>query len=485
MKLIITCFAACVVSANTYESYARNTFLGFPSGIEETAGLLLDQVDASNVKSNVTNDEIGAVKSRQSSKQHHVIELKNFMNVQYYGDFQFSSNQHLPAIYDTGSFEILALSTQCAKCVTLKREEPSDHPPLYNRKNSEHFHLDKNGLRAEHVFGSGPVTSSLAYDDILFGGFTVKDMPFWEIEEHDITAWEVGAKFSAIVGLGKENRAPVLEGSSRRGIPTLLEKAEVSSFSICLNRGPGFPSGHLELNTEPPAPSIVVPVIADNHWGVRLSAINMAGQPPIPVCAEGCAAVIDSGTSLLVMPSVVAEQLKLSSYSVNEDCSNLHSLPDLEVTLDGKLFRLPPSAYVVKEEVEVVSPKTRAFDDMYADKSSASADEEPRNKTICSGGYTIMDDMPSNHGPLVILGMPFLRRFRTTFVRDTDAINAVLHIQPVDSSCNAKPMSSRYQNNSSFHIHQTTIDGDPDQDEPVVVDKSRIRPPHFAHETAL
>lgn len=480
MKLInrFVSFAA----ASAYET-SSDSFLGFPSTREEGQGKPLEdvasrveieaarnQVHVINLKINGTKDATAA----QGLKSGHVIELKNYMNVQYYGDFRFSHDQHLPAIYDTGSFEILTLSTQCEKCVTLKRNQPSDHPPLYNRANSDHFHLDKNGLRAEHVFGSGPVTSSLAYDDISFGGFTVKDMPFWEIEKHDISAWEVGAKFSAIVGLGKENRAPVLEGSQRKGIPTLLQKAGVASFSICLNRGPGNPSGHLELNGHLPAPSVVVPVIADNHWGVRLSAINMKGSPPIPVCLKGCAAVIDSGTSLLVMPSIVANQLKLSSFSINEDCSNVHSLPNMEVTLDGKLFSLSPSAYVVKEDVQVV----------VAGRKGA------QMKTICSAGFTIMDDMPANHGPLVILGMPFLRRFKTTFVRDTDRAPAVLHIQRVDRNCNADPLSisNAYQSSpatsSAFHVHQTTVDVEQD-DEPVLIDKLHIRPPRFLHKTVL
>ena len=33
-------------------------------------------------------------------------------------------------------------------------------------------------------------------------GPVIKDMDFWEIEDHQIGAWDAGARFSAIVGMG-------------------------------------------------------------------------------------------------------------------------------------------------------------------------------------------------------------------------------------------------------------------------------------------
>ena len=97
----------------------------------------------------------------------------------------------------------------------------------------------------EHVFGSGEVVSTKAYETVVIGNADddapsshsspIDDMEFWEIQEHGIEAWTSGASFSAIVGLGPRDKVPSLEKGEKRS-ETLLEKANIQTFSICLQR---------------------------------------------------------------------------------------------------------------------------------------------------------------------------------------------------------------------------------------------------------
>merc|ERR1719359_585085 len=70
------------------------------------------------------------------------LQMVNFQNVQYFGDFTIGG-QALPVIYDTGSFEIIVLSTMCKKC--------EKGPTMYDPGRSRSFKDER--LVAQHVFG--------------------------------------------------------------------------------------------------------------------------------------------------------------------------------------------------------------------------------------------------------------------------------------------------------------------------------------------
>lgn len=68
------------------------------------------------------------------------------------------------------------------------------------------------------------------------------------------------------------------------------------------------------------------------------------GDTHIP--SDGFKAVIDSGTSVLVGPNTLVKPL-IKGITVNEDCSNLNSLPDIAFYIDGLEYALTPSDYVL------------------------------------------------------------------------------------------------------------------------------------------
>jgi len=75
--------------------------------------------------------------------------------------------------------------------------------------------------------------------------------------------------------------------------------------------------------------------------------VSMTG-PNGTIDTTGYKAAIDSGTSLIMGPNTLFEPL-LEGIVVEEDCSNLDSLPDITFTFDSIDYVLKPSDYVLAE----------------------------------------------------------------------------------------------------------------------------------------
>merc|ERR1719321_1805557 len=82
--------------------------------------------------------------------------------------------------------------------------------------------------------------------------------------------------------------------------------------------------------------------MTDVYFGKNTGTVASGKEMP-------CAAIVDSGTSLIAAPGAALMQLSEMVGPINEDCSNLKELPTLHFTLgDGRSFTLPPGAYVMR-----------------------------------------------------------------------------------------------------------------------------------------
>jgi len=354
----------------------------------------------------------------------YVQELTNFMNTQYTGDFVIGG-QHMAGIFDTGSFELLLRSTKCAAC---------KHPtPPYDSSKSPTF--EKNGSTVQHVFGSGPCISESGYDDVQVGNMVAKHQHIWEITQHKIPVLDQ-AKFAAIVGIGP-HFAP---GNSEK---TLLMNYGVDEFSMCLERGSGNP-GHLTWGSPPAskkAAMVSVPVEGKLHWAAKMTSIGFdkkatsfldsRKQKVVSVnpCENGCAAIIDSGTSLIAAPTSALMQLSEQVGPIHEDCSNLHELPMLKFTMGDKHFELPPHAYVMRIQGAVMQANN-IWDVLFF---------KPQLKKVnmCIPAF-MQIDMNSQMGPVWIMGMPFFRYYHTSF----DRTNKQMHFGSAGDKCELMPHSA-------------------------------------------
>jgi hypothetical protein len=382
----------------------------------------------------------------------YVQKLDNFRNTQYTGHFVVGG-QDLQGIFDTGSFELLVRSTKCAHC---------KHPtPPYDADKSPTF--EKNGTTVQHVFGSGPCISESGYDTVSVGPMSVKRQHLWEITKHQIPVLDQ-AKFAAIVGIGP-HFAP---GNSEK---TLLMNYGVEEFSICLERTSGAP-GHLTWGPQPAekkAQFATVPVSGKLHWAAKMTEVGfhkeekkaaslLASKKSGNPCAGGCAAIVDSGTSLIAAPTAALMELSEQVGPIHEDCSNLHELPVLKFKMGDRDFELPPHAYVMRIQGAVMQANN-IWDVLFF---------KPQIKKVnmCIPAF-MQIDMNSQMGPVWILGMPFFRYYHTSFDRKTKE----MHFATASEDCTPMP----YQANKTAMISMGVRRAE--DFEPTDVDIDSIIPP--------
>lgn len=354
------------------------------------------------------------------------LKLTNFQNVQYMGDF-YIGGQNMPVIYDTGSFEIIVLSDLCKTCETSG--------PIYRSSQSSTFNPGQK-LVAQHTFGSGPVLSKKALETVHIGTSTspliATSMPFWQVMDHDIDVWDKYSKFSGIIGLGHSATTPVMDSDNSTKTYgediSLLEAVGVTSFSICLERSAKTPHGWLMLgpsaeNARYNSKFRHVPVVGDVHWAVLMKKLAAGGQESHDACNPSCAAIVDSGTSLIAAPTSALQALSPILSKIDSDCDNLDYLPDITFTLGHETFTLPPAIYVIKV-TGYVEERQEVWDSMFG---------PPKLKAVvqCVPAFMEINMMAKQHGPVWILGMPFLRFYYTVFQRNPKS----LHIAYATSSC--------------------------------------------------
>lgn len=376
--------------------------------------------------------------------------LRNYQNVQYFGSLTVGG-QELDGLFDTGSFELLVRSARCTNCV---------HPTApYDWKKSRTFLA--NGKVKHHRFGSGPCVSMRGYEEVSLGPFRADQQAFYEIVSHEMPVLDRAA-FAAIVGIG-----PNFGYNSTDD--TLLMSFGVSEFSICLQKASGADGYITWGSTVDPAYKEAhyarARVIGNHHWVTHLQQVTaIANSRPedTPCAAEGCAVIIDSGTSLIAAPLQGLQQLSRQIPPVNEDCSNLHELPTLHFQVDGIDLELPPRAYVLRMTGKVVD-FDKIWDLLFF---------KPRYKTvnICVPAFMKLD-MVSKFGPVWILGMPFLRYYHTTFDRERQE----MYFARAGPDCFPQPMFTNNSTGGPRQLLQVPLRDEADG--PLDVDVSGFIPP--------
>lgn len=200
-------------------------------------------------------------------------------------------------------------------------------------------------------------------------------------------------------------------------------------------------------------------------------------------CWNGCGALVDSGTSLISVPSDVAQRaLNVLNSKGNPDCSRLYEMPNLEFSIGGKPYSLPPHAYIGYAYGLVPNVYKKFFPWLRWMKAY-------RRVKVCS--LLLMSiDVSTGLGPLVILGMPFMREYYTTFDRGADdsAARAVWTASH-DGQCNAVSARLRSAQRALLAAHSAGAGRKVSRAEGAAgfvrsVDLSRIRLSSWAAEAA-
>eukprot|EP00930_Biecheleria_cincta_P104015 TRINITY_DN96148_c0_g1_i1.p1 TRINITY_DN96148_c0_g1~~TRINITY_DN96148_c0_g1_i1.p1 ORF type:complete len:461 (-),score=88.99 TRINITY_DN96148_c0_g1_i1:54-1436(-) len=372
------------------------------------------QVSAAHVSQRITYGDAGkfdqdSTEEFRTPSSNYDLKLDNHLNVQYSGKFTIGE-QELPVIYDTGSFEVLVLSTLCTACQRSLQMYDSKHSLSYRGAEQ---------IVADHEFVSGNVVTAEGFETLRLGRkdspVVTTNMTIWQVKSHELAFWKTGnAIFSGIVGLSHVKTIPQGFSGDFRQPKSMLEEMHLDSFGICFERGSssGYAPGWLKFGPTISAAAKdagfqSVDVSGDSHWATKLSQfkVDIDGLDTSKMCKPSCGALIDSGTSLLTFPRSASHITEALKNKVKSDCSNLDKLPTLYFELDGAEVVLPPRAYIFK-----VKTHTGGF--------------------MCKGAFMKVDK-ESQFGEVFILGMPFLRYYFTVF----DRAKKQVHIARSTENC--------------------------------------------------
>lgn len=246
-----------------------------------------------------------------------IISLKNYMNAQYFGEIGLGSPpQTFTVIFDTGSSNLWVPSSKCYFSIACYF-----HSKYSSSKSSTY---EENGQSAEIHYGTGSVSGFLSQDYIKVGDLVVKDQVFIEATKEPSLTFMM-AKFDGILGLGfKEisiaDVVPVWYNMLTQG----LIKDPV--FSFWMNRKAEGEGGELVFGGSDPkhfkGEHTYVPVTQKGYWQFDMGDV-LVGDQKIGVCPGGCAAIADSGTSLIAGPTATIAEINQkigASGVVSQEC---------------------------------------------------------------------------------------------------------------------------------------------------------------------
>ncbi|KAK8607817.1 hypothetical protein V6N13_023267 [Hibiscus sabdariffa] len=247
-----------------------------------------------------------------------IVALKNYMDAQYYGEIGVGTPpQNFTVIFDTGSSNLWVPSSKCYFSISCYFHS--------KYKASESKTYKKNGKSAAIHYGTGAISGFFSYDHVQVGDLVVEDQQFIEATKEPGLTFLV-AKFDGILGLGfKEisvgNAVPVWYNMIKQG----LIKDPV--FSFWLNRNVGEEvGGEIVFGGVDPnhyrGKHTYVPVTQKGYWQFDMGDV-LIGDKPSGYCAGGCAAIADSGTSLLAGPTTVIAMINHeigASGVVSQEC---------------------------------------------------------------------------------------------------------------------------------------------------------------------
>ncbi|KAF2314174.1 hypothetical protein GH714_023878 [Hevea brasiliensis] len=232
-----------------------------------------------------------------------IVSLKNYMDAQYFGEIGIGTPpQKFTVIFDTGSSNLWVPSSKCYFSVAcyFHSKYKSGHSSTYK----------KNGKSADIHYGTGAISGFFSQDHVNVGGLVVKDQEFIEATKEPSITFLV-AKFDGILGLGFQEisvgkAVPVWYSMVNQG----LVKEPV--FSFWFNRNADEDEGgEIVFGGVDPkhykGEHTYVPVTQKGYWQFDMGDVLIDGKTT-GICGSGCAAIADSGTSLLAGPTgIIAE----------------------------------------------------------------------------------------------------------------------------------------------------------------------------------
>lgn len=314
----------------------------------------------------------------------HDAPLTNYLNAQYFTEILLGTpGQSFKVILDTGSLNLWVPSKDCSSLACFLHSK-FDHDSSATYK--------KNGTEFAIQYGLGSLKGYVLQDTLTIGDLVIPKQDFAEATEEPGLAFAFG-KFDGILGLAYDTisvnkMVPPVQNAVARG---LLDEAQ---FGFYLgdtkkseeNGGLATFGGYDESLFK--GKLTWLPVRRKAYWEVSFEGIGL-GDEFAELSNTGAA--IDTGTSLLTLPSSLAEIInakigatKSWSGQYQVDCDARANLPDLTLNFGGHNFTLTPYDYTLEVSGSCISVFTPL-------------------------------DFPDPIGDLAIIGDAFLRKYYSVY----------------------------------------------------------------------
>jgi len=312
----------------------------------------------------------------------HTVPVSNFLNAQYFSEITIGTPpQTFKVVLDTGSSNLWVPSSECGSIACYLHTK-------YDSSSSSSY--KKNGTSFEIRYGSGSLSGFVSQDTMTIGDLKIKDQLFAEATEEPGLAFAFG-RFDGILGLGYDTISvnkipPPFYNMIDQG---LLDEPVFAFYLSSTESGEESEAIFGGINKDHYTGKMTnIPLRRKAYWEVDLDAITFGDST---AQLENTGVILDTGTSLIALPSTLAELLNKEigakkgyngQYTV--ECDKRDSLPDMAFTLSGYNFSITPYDYILEVQGSCIS----SFMGM---------------------------DFPEPVGPLAILGDAFLRKWYSVY----------------------------------------------------------------------
>ncbi|CCC69126.1 hypothetical protein NCAS_0C01360 [Naumovozyma castellii] len=321
----------------------------------------------------------------------HNVPLTNYLNAQYFADISVGTPpQNFKVILDTGSSNLWVPSSECNSLACFLHSK-YDHDASSSYK--------ANGTKFAIQYGSGSLEGYISQDTLNIGDLTIPKQDFAEATSEPGLTFAFG-KFDGILGLAYDTISvdkvvPPFYNAIEQGLLDEkkfafylgdTKKDEKNGGEITIG---GIDESKFKGDIE------WLPVRRKAYWEVKFEGIALGDQY---AALENHGAAIDTGTSLITLPSGLAEIINTEigakkgwtgQYTL--DCDTRDGLPDLTFNFNGKNFTISPFDYTLEVSGSCIS--------------------------------AIMPmDFPEPMGPMAIVGDAFLRKYYSIYDLDNHAV---------------------------------------------------------------
>ncbi|XP_014551537.1 hypothetical protein COCVIDRAFT_112679 [Bipolaris victoriae FI3] len=330
-----------------------------------------------------------ALKAPHITDGSHPVPISNFLNAQYFSEISLGTPpQSFKVVLDTGSSNLWVPSTECSSIACYLHSKYDSSLSSTYKGNGSEFAIS---------YGSGSLSGFVSNDVFQIGDVKVKNQDFAEATSEPGLAFAFG-RFDGIMGLGYDTISvngivPPFYNMIDQG---LLDEPVFAFYLGNTNDGTESEATFGGVDKSHYTGKLTkLPLRRKAYWEVDLDSITFGDETAE---MDDMGAILDTGTSLIALPSAIAELLNKAigakkgyngQYSV--DCSKRDSLPDLTFKLTGHDFTIDAYDYVLDVQGSCIS----AFMGM---------------------------DIPEPAGPLVILGDAFLRKWYSVYDLGNSAV---------------------------------------------------------------